>query len=159
MRGGRQPGAGRPLKIKTPQEFEEKAMAIYYECIPDDGPVPTILWLESNLDIDFYRYLENPRFRDIATRVKKKFDALYEQKANKGLLVPHIAKMKMAHMNDYAPVIQEVEVKQETTVNYKLVDAIDARFEAIQDDEDRKTYLENVEAMLLEAKEEEEEET
>ena len=150
-------GGGRPLKIKTPQEFEEKAMAIYYECIPDDGPVPTILWLEANLEIDFYRYLEMPKFRDIATRVKKKFDALYEQKASRGILEPQIAKMKMAHMNDYAPVIQEVEVKQETTVNYKLVDAIDARFEAIQDDEDRKTYLENVEAMLLEAKETEEE--
>ncbi len=143
-------GGGRPLKIKTPQEFEEKAMAILRDCESDEGPVPTILWLESNLDIDFYRYLEMPKFRDTAMRVKKKFDALYEQKANRGILVPQIAKMKLAHMKAYAPVVQEVEVKQETTVNYKLVDAIDARYENIQDRGDRRLYLENMKSMLRE---------
>ncbi len=151
MRGGSQPGAGRPLKIKTPQEFEAKAMSVLRECEEDDGPIPTILYLEYRMGIpNFYDYLERPRFSDTASRIQKITQALYEQKASKGIVNPHIAKMKLAHERDYAPVVQEVEVKQETTVNYKLVDAIDARYETIQDRGDRRLYLENMKSMLRE---------
>ena len=150
-------GGGRPLKIKTPEEFEEKAMAILRDCESDKGPVPTITWLEYKMDIpDFYLYLSKPKFRPTVTRVWKAAQALYEQKANRGVIVPKIAAMKLAHERDYTPVVQEVEVKQETTVNYKLVDAIDARFEAIQDKEAQRLYLENMKDMLLEDKDAEE---
>ena len=149
--------AGRPLKIKTPEEFEEKAMAILRECESDKGPVPTLTWLEYKMDItNIYDYLGRPKFFNTVTRVIKAAQALYEQKANKGVIVPKIAAMKLAHERDYTPVVQEVEVKQETTVNYKLVDAIDARFEAIQDKEAQRLYLENMKDMLLEDKDTEE---
>lgn len=124
-------GGGRPLKIKTPQEFEEKAMAVYNKCLPDDGDIPTILWLESQLDIDFYDYYNRPKFSDTATRIKKRFDSLYEQKANKGIVVPQIAKMKLAHHQDYAPIVQEVDVRTIAVVESPVFKSVLAKTEAL----------------------------
>lgn len=145
-------GGGRPLKIKTPQEFEEKAMRIYNECIPDDGPVPTILWLEANLEIDFYRYLEMPKFRDIATRVKKKFDALYEQKANRGILVPQIAKMKLAHQNDYSPIVQEMDIRTTVVTETPVFKEMFAKAQAL-DVQSRSLLCDNLRSLVEEGEE------
>lgn len=110
---------GRPLKI-TPEELEEKAERILNECSFDDGPVPTISWIEYKLGIDFYTYANRPRYRDICNRISKTAFALYEQKANKGIIVPQIAKLKLSHHVDYAPVVTEMQVRQETTIDNKL---------------------------------------
>lgn len=126
---------GRPAKYKTPQEFEEKALSILEECKADDGPVPTILWLEVQMGIPcFYDYMHRPRFSDTVTRVKQLVDCLYEQKANKGIIHPRIAAMKLAHERDYAPVVQQVEVKQETTVNTRTFESLFAKAQALDID-------------------------
>ncbi len=125
---------GRPAKYKTPQEFEEKALSILEECKADDGPVPTVLYLEDTMDIDFYSYLNKPRFFDTVTRVKRKVDSMYEQKANKGIIHPRIAAMKLAHERDYAPVVQQVEVKQETTINTRTFESLFAKAQALDID-------------------------
>ncbi len=123
---------GRPAKYKTPQEFEEKALSILEECKADDGPVPTILWLEVQMGIPcFYDYMHRPRFSDTVTRVKKLVDCLYEQKANKGIIHPRIAAMKLAHERDYAPVVQQVDIKQETTVNTRAFENLFAKAQAL----------------------------
>ena len=124
-------GGGRPMTIKTPQEFEEKAMAVYNKCLPDDGDIPTILWLESQLGIDFYSYLNKPKFFDTATRIKKMFDSLYEQKASKGVIVPRIAAMKLSHYQDYAPIVQEVDVRTIAVVESPVFKSVLAKTEAL----------------------------
>lgn len=141
---------GRPAKYRTPEEFEEKAMSILEECKENDGPVPTVLWLEVKMGIPcFYDYLHRPRFSDTVTRVKKLVDALYEQKANKGIIHPRIAAMKLAHERDYAPVVQQVEVKQETTFNLKAFDSLFARAQAL-DVEEREVLLEELTSVIEE---------
>ncbi len=142
-------GRGRPTKIKTPEEFEEKAMSILEECKANDGPVPTVLLLEDEMDIDFYRYMHMPKFHDTVTRVKRRVDSLYEQKANKGIIHPRIAAMKLAHERDYAPVVQQVEVKQETTFNLKAFDSLFARAQAL-DVEEREVLLEELASVIEE---------
>lgn len=119
------------MTIKTPQEFEEKAMAVYNKCLPDDGDVPTILWLEAQLDIDFYDYYNRPKFSDITRRIKRMFDSLYEQKANKGLVVPQIAKMKLAHSQDYAPVVQEMDIRHTAVIETPMFKALSAKMDAL----------------------------
>lgn len=143
-------GRGRPAKYETPEEFEEKAMSILEECKADDGPVPTVLWLEVKMGIPcFYDYLHRPKFTDTVTRVKKLADALYEQKANKGIIHPRIAAMKLAHERDYAPVVQQVEVKQETTFNPKAFDILFAKAQAL-DVEGREVLLEELTSVIEE---------
>lgn len=110
---------GRPLKL-TPEELESKAMAVLGECAQDNGPVPTISWIEYKLGIDFYTYANRPRYRDICNRISKTAFALYEQQANRGLIVPQIAKLKLSHHSDYAPVVTEMEVRHEATIDNKL---------------------------------------
>lgn len=110
---------GRPLKL-TPEELESKAMAVLGECAQDDGPVPTISWIEFKLGIDFYAYTNRPRYKDICAKISKTTFALYEQKANKGIIVPQIAKLRLSHHVDYAPVVTEMQVRQETTIDNKL---------------------------------------
>ncbi len=140
---------GRPTKYKSPQEFEAKALSILEECKADDGPVPTILYLEDAMDIDFYSYLNKPRFFDTAKRVKRKVDSMYEQKANKGIVHPRIAAMKLAHERDYAPVVQQVDIKQETTVNTKAFDSLFARAQAL-DVEGRDVLIKELSAVIEE---------
>lgn len=111
---------GRHLKYETPELLEKDAMKVLNECSFDDGPVPTIAWLEFKLGIDFYTYANRPRFRDTCNRLKKIAFALYEQKANRGLIVPQIAKLKLSHHPEYAPVVTEMEVRHEATIDNKL---------------------------------------
>lgn len=122
---------GRRLNIATPEEFEAKAMTVLKECEADDGPVPTILWLEYKMDIDFYRYMERKDFRDTVLRVQRMTKALYEQKANKGVIVPRISAMKLAHEKDYAPVVQQIDMTANTTINSKVFDSLFARAESL----------------------------
>ena len=145
---------GRKLKIATPEEFEEKAMSVLKECEADDGPVPTILWLEHKMDIsNFYEYLARPQFTDTVTRVKKKALALYEQKANKGVIVPKISAMRLAHESDYAPVVQQIDMNANTTINSKVFDNLFARAEALTT-EGRKQLQKDLSSILGEEDEE-----
>lgn len=115
---------GRKLKYETPEDFEKAAMKVLEECKDDEGPVPTVLWLEYKMDVDFYRYLERKEFCDTVTRIKKRAAALYEQKANRRIIDPKIAAMKLAHEEEYTPVVQKVDMKSETTINSKTFDEL-----------------------------------
>lgn len=115
---------GRKLKYETPEDFEKAAMKVLEECKDDEGPVPTVLWLEYKMDVDFYDYMNRPQFSDTATRIKKRALALYEQKANKRVIDSKIAGMRLAHERDYAPVVQQVDMKSETTINSKTFDEL-----------------------------------
>ncbi len=150
------PGRGRPAKYKTPQEFEAKALSILEECKADDGPVPTVLWLEVQMGIPcFYDYMHRPKFSDTVTRVKQLVDCLYEQKANKGIIHPRIAAMKLAHERDYAPVAQQVDIKAETTVNTKTFETLFAKTQAL-DVEHRGLLLEELTSIIGDEKEDRE---
>lgn len=115
---------GRKLKYETPEDFEKAAMKVLEECKADDGPVPTVLWLEYKMDVDFYDYMNRPQFSDTATRIKKRALALYEQKANRRVIDSKIAGMRLAHERDYAPVVQQVDMKSETTINSRTFDEL-----------------------------------
>ncbi len=122
---------GRKLKYETPEDFEKAAMRVLEDCKADDGPVPTVLWLEYKMDVDFYRYLERKEFCDTVTRIKKIAAALYEQKANRRIIDPKIAAMKLAHEDEYAPLVQKVDMKSEATINSKTFDDLFKKAQAL----------------------------
>ena len=122
---------GRKLKYETPEDFEKAAMRVLEDCKADDGPVPTVLWLEYKMDVDFYDYMNRPQFSDTATRIKKRALALYEQKANRRVIDSKIAGMRLAHERDYAPVVQQVDVKSDTTIHSKTFDELFKKAQAL----------------------------
>lgn len=139
---------GRKFKY-TPEEFEQKALAIIAECENPKGPIPTILYLESKMDIDFYRYAQRKQFSDITARIKKKMNAIYEQKASKGLIVPKIAAMKLAHQEEYSPVSQKMEVKADGTIDLRMFESLIDKAQSM-DSSSREKYIEELKVIANE---------
>lgn len=115
---------GRPLKYKTPKEFEDKAEKVFQK-IERENQVPTITLLEVMMDCSFYCYERREEFLDIVTRTRKRAYSIYEQKALKREISERLSSMYLArHIPDDYVGIQSIEVKQQSTVDYKGINEL-----------------------------------
>lgn len=136
--------AGRPPRFKTPQELEKAAMEFFAGSITTDKDgepviryVPTIMWMEYQLDFRFRDYRHKEGFSSLCGKIEKISHAIGEQLALRGKMAAPAIRMYLISKCGYTSEAVKVQSENINTIDITgVVETIQAL-----DDTDRDIFL------------------